>query len=75
MVELQIQDALWHEFVSVAERERTVPQALAERVLREYIQRAADEELLARSERAARRTGFRIDDSEEIVRQHRRRGG
>ena len=72
MVELQIQDALWNEFVAVARRQRTPPRALAEQVLHEYVQRAADEALLARSEQAARRARFRIDETEEIVRQHRR---
>jgi hypothetical protein len=46
---------------------------LAERVLHEFIQRAADEELLARSERAARRAQFRMEDTEEVLRQYRRR--
>lgn len=72
MVELEIQDALWNELVAVAQRQRTPPQALAEQVLREFLQRASDEALLARSEQAARRTRFRIEETEEIVRQHRR---
>jgi hypothetical protein len=71
MVELEIQDTLWNEFVAIAQRQRTPPRALAERVLREYIQRVADEELLARSEQAARRARFRIEETEEVVRQHR----
>jgi hypothetical protein len=73
MAELTIQEALWNAFVAVAQREQTPPQELAERVLRDYIQRASDEELLVRSERAARRAPFRIGDTEEIVRQYRRR--
>jgi hypothetical protein len=73
MVELEIQDALWHEFVAIARRHRTPPSELAERVLREYVQRVSDEALLARSEQAARRARFRIEDTEEVVRQHRRR--
>jgi hypothetical protein len=73
MAELTIQEALWNAFVAVAQREQTPPQELAERVLRDYIQRASDEELLVRSERAARRAPFRIADTEEIVRRYRRR--
>jgi hypothetical protein len=73
MVELEIQDGLWNEFVEIARRQRIPPQALAERVLREFIQRASDEELLARSEQVARRARFRIEETEEIVRQHRHR--
>jgi hypothetical protein len=73
MAELKIQESLWDDFVAVAEREKTPPHELAERVLRDYIQRVSDEELLARSERASRRARFRISDAEEIVREHRRR--
>ena len=72
MVEIEIQDALWNQVVAIARRRRTPPQALAERVLQEFVQRVSDEELLARSEQAARRARFRIGEAEEIVRQHRR---
>ena len=73
MVELEIQDAVWDELVAIARQQQTRPEILAEQVLREFIQRASDEALLARSERAARRARFRINETEEIVRQHRRR--
>jgi hypothetical protein len=65
MVELEIQDALWDEFVAIAQRQRTHPQALAEQVLREFVQRVSDEELLACSEGAARRAGFPMEQAEE----------
>jgi len=73
MADLRIRESLWDDFVAVAERKQARPDELAERVPRDSIQRAADEELLARSERAARRARFRMADSEEIVREHRRR--
>jgi hypothetical protein len=73
MVELEIQDALWDDLVAVAQRRRTHPRALAEEVLRDFIQQTADEELLARSERAARRGRFRMEDTEDVVRKYRRR--
>jgi hypothetical protein len=73
MAELTIQEGLWNDLVAVAQRQRTPPQELAERVLRDYIQRTSDEELLARSERAARRARIRMADAEEIVRQYRRK--
>ena len=47
MAELKIQQSLWDDFVAVAERQQVQPDELAERVLRDYIQRAPDEELLA----------------------------
>lgn len=73
MAELTIHESLWGDFVALAERQKVPPDALAERVLRDYIQRAADEELLAGSERAARRARFRLADTEQIIREHRRR--
>jgi hypothetical protein len=73
MAELKIQESLWDDFVAVAERQRVGPHELAAQVLRDYIQRVSDEELLARSEGAARRSGIRAADAEEIVRRHRRR--
>ncbi len=73
MVEIEIQDALWDEFAAIARSQRTPPEALAEQVLREFVQRVSDEALLARSERAARRSRFRIEETENIIRQHRSR--
>lgn len=74
MVDLEIQDALWDDLVAVARRRQTQPGELAERVLRDFVQQAADEELLERSQQAARRARFRIDETEDLVRQRRRRG-
>jgi hypothetical protein len=73
MAELTIHEALWHDFVAVAEQQKQAPQDLAQQVLRDYIQRASDEQLLARSAHAARRAKLRIGDAEEAVRQYRRR--
>ena len=46
---------------------------LAQQVLSDYLQQVADEELLSRSARAARRARFKTDATEEIVRRYRRR--
>jgi hypothetical protein len=73
MAEVRIQETVWQPFVAVARRQKKRAQALVETVLQDYVQRQADEELLRRSERAARRTRFRQSESEEIVRRHRRR--
>ena len=72
MAELVIRERLWQELVAVARQRRQRAQELAERVLRDYVKRVADEELLARSERAARRAKFPIGKTEEIIRQVRR---
>jgi hypothetical protein len=73
MVGLEIHDALWNDFMAAAQRHGTPPQALAEQLLRDFIQRVSDEEVLARSEQAGRRARFRMAESEEIVRRYRRR--
>jgi len=75
MVELEVQEALWSDFAAAAKRHGTPPQTLVEQLLRDFIQRTSDEELLARSEQAARRARFRMADAEEVVRQYRRRSG
>lgn len=73
MVEVAIREDLWQEFTAMARQMRRRPQVLAETVLREYLQRKADEELLASSARSAQKTDFRMEDSEEVVRRYRRR--
>jgi hypothetical protein len=72
MAEVIIRERLWRDFAAVARRKRRKAEKLAERVLREYVQRAADEELLRRSEQAAGRTKFPVDRTEEIIRRARR---
>jgi hypothetical protein len=72
MAEVTISENLWRDLQTVARRQRRKPGQLAEAALREYLRRLSDEELLARSEQAARRAPFRAGDSEEVVRQHRR---
>jgi len=74
MPELKISQGLWNDFIAIAEKQKRKPEALALDVLRDFIQHFSDEELLERSCAAARRTAFRIEASEEVVRQHRRSG-
>ena len=73
MPELMIRDSVWRRLVTVAHKKRQTPQSLAQRVLREYVERVSDEELLARSAGAARRAPFAIRESEEVVRAYRRK--
>jgi hypothetical protein len=72
MAEVIIRERLWQDFMAVARQKRRKAEKLAERVLRDYVQRVADEELLQHSELAARRTKFPIDKTEEIIRRARR---
>jgi hypothetical protein len=51
VAEVKIPENLWQDFVAMARQQRAKPEALAEKVLRDYLQRVADEDLLAHSER------------------------
>lgn len=73
MPELKIRKGLWEDFVAVAERQSKKPESLAQQVLRDYVQQFSDEELLARSSAAARRAPFRMDETEQTIRQYRKR--
>ena len=73
MPAVSIRESLWSNLVAVAEKKRKKPEALAQQVLSDYLQQVADEELLSRSARAARRARFKTDATEEIVRRYRRR--
>lgn len=72
MADVSIAGKVWREFVLLAERQKRNPQALAENVLRDYIQRVADEQLLADSRQDARKAKIASKDVEELIRQYRR---
>jgi hypothetical protein len=71
LAEIVIQETLWKDVVPLARRRHQKVAALVEQVLRDYVQQVADEELLARSARAARLVKFRMQESEEIVKRFR----
>jgi hypothetical protein len=71
LAEVVIREKLWKDFVAVARQQRQKAETLAEQVLRDYVQRITDEELLSRSARAARRAKFRMQETEEIVKKFR----
>jgi hypothetical protein len=73
MPDLKIEKHLWEELVSVAGRRKQKPETLARQVLRDYIQQVSDEELLERSAAAARKAPFRMAETEEVIRQYRRK--
>ena len=73
MAEITVTEKVWRQLVEVAQRRRTKPENLADAALREFLQRQADEELLTKSSRAAQKTSFPISETEEIIRQHRKR--
>ncbi|HEV3023211.1 MAG TPA: hypothetical protein VGX76_12125 [Pirellulales bacterium] len=63
MAELTIRKQLWKRFTAAAQKQRQKPETVAERLLRDYVARVADEELLTRSASAARRAGVRGKNS------------
>ena len=73
MAEIVIREDVWQSFVAVAKDLRRQPRRLAEKVLKDYAEILAREKLLAETERAAQRASFDIEDTEEIIREYRRR--
>jgi bisphosphoglycerate-independent phosphoglycerate mutase (AlkP superfamily) len=71
LAEVVIREKLWKDFVAVTRQQRQKAETLAEQVLRDYVQRITDEELISRSARAARRAKFRMQETEEIVKNFR----
>lgn len=73
MPAVKIRQGLWNDLVIAAEKHRQKPEALANQALHDFLQRMADEELLSRSSTVARRSPLRIADTEDAIRQRRRK--
>jgi hypothetical protein len=73
VAEIKLGENLWKEFVIVAKKNRKTPQRLAETVLRDYLARATDEELLSRTARSAQASRTTIPDAESDIKQRRRK--
>ena len=71
-VTIPVEDWLWKEFTALAKRRRRNPNKWAESLLVDAVQRLADDDLMARSERDARRSKLREEDVVEAIRQYRR---
>jgi hypothetical protein len=50
----------------------SAPRPWRKEVLRDYVQRCSDEELIARSSDFARRAAIAMEETEEVIRRHRR---
>ena len=72
MPAVEIRKRLWEDLVMAAEKQRRKPEALANQALEDFLQRVADEDLLVRSARRARRSPLRVANTEEAVRGYRR---
>jgi hypothetical protein len=73
MPDLKIRQQLWNDLQAAAARQGEQPESLAIKALREFLDRLADDNLIARSQRAARRSKLRIADTEQAIRRHRAR--
>lgn len=73
VIPVKIPKWLWEEFKGCAKRRRRKPEFLVQQVAFDYVQRVTDAQLLADSRRDAQRAKFRIQDTEELIRQLRRR--
>ena len=70
--EIKLGEKLWKDLVIIAKKSRKKPQRLAEIVLRDYLTRITDEELLARTARAAQRKRTTIPKAEAAIKERRR---
>jgi len=73
MPDLKIRQQLWNDLKAAAAREGQPPESLATKALQEFLARLADEDLIARSQRAARRSNLPIGETEAAIRRHRAR--
>ena len=73
MPDLKIRQQLWNDLEAAAAKHGEQPERLATKALQEFLARLADEDLLARSQRAARRSKLPIGETEAAIRRHRAR--
>jgi hypothetical protein len=73
MPAVEIRQRVWKELVTAAEKQQQKPETLANQALQDFLQRMADEELLARSTAAARRAPLRTAEAEDAIRRYRRK--
>jgi hypothetical protein len=74
MAEITIPEPLSSEIAGVARRLGKSPKAMAERALREFLDRQQAEDLLTRSSRIDRKSRFPISQTENLVRAIRATG-
>lgn len=71
MPNLKIRQQLWNDLQAAAARQGKHPESLAVTALEQFLKYMADEEFLAESQRAARRSKLRPADTEQAIRRHR----
>jgi hypothetical protein len=73
MPELKIRPELWKDLQAAADRQGDSPHVLALKILRDFVKQLAENEFIAASQRAARRSKLRIAETEQAIRRHRAR--
>lgn len=73
MAQITIREPLWSEITGLVRRKGKSPTAVAEKALREFLERQEAEELLARSDRIARKARFKLADTEKLIQTFRER--
>jgi hypothetical protein len=73
MPDLKIRQQLWNDLQAAAARQGQPPESLVTKALQEFLDRLADEDLIARSQRAARRSKLPIAETERAIRRRRAR--
>jgi len=71
MPDVKIRQGIWRGLKAAADKQGQRPEALANRALEEFLERLSDEELLSRSQIAARRAPLRLAETERAIRDFR----
>ena len=73
VIKVPICDSLWRQYLAVMEKRGWDPNRLVEATVLDHVQRLADEELLSKTESAARNSAkLKGKNVEEVIRQIRR---
>ena len=70
---MSVKQQTYEALLQAAEKQHKKPETLLQRALKNYLQQLSDEELVEESAQAARKAPFRIEDTEEVIRQFRKR--
>src|ERR1700733_663270 len=72
MPAVTLRPTTWNELLALAERQQLKPDRLVERAVRDFLNRAADEELLATTRRQAQSNSASVPEIEEAIKKRRR---
>ncbi len=72
MPTMTVKQETYEALLQAAEKQHKRPETLLQRAVKTYLQQLSDDELLEESMKAARQAPFRIEDTEEVIRQFRK---